>query len=70
MISLIIIICYAVSLYSGYLSVAICEMGFAIVFMVVFMMELDKKFQVISWPWSVSITQRNMPVTCHWCVSI
>ncbi|XP_012675549.2 proteolipid protein 2b [Clupea harengus] len=52
LISFIIIICYAASLYSGYSSVAICEMVFAIVFMVVFMLELDKQFQVISWPWS------------------
>ncbi|XP_076131810.1 proteolipid protein 2b [Alosa pseudoharengus] len=52
LISFIIIICYAASLYSGYSSVAVLEMVFAIIFMVVFMMELDKQFQIISWPWS------------------
>ncbi|XP_062397794.1 proteolipid protein 2b [Sardina pilchardus] len=52
LISFIILICYAASLYSGYTSVAICEMVFAIIFLVIFTMELDKQFQVISWPWS------------------
>lgn len=52
--SLIILICYAASLYGGYSAVAICEMVFAIVFFVIFMMELDKQFQVVSWVWSVS----------------
>ncbi|XP_036389910.1 proteolipid protein 2 [Megalops cyprinoides] len=50
--SVIILICYAASLYSGYSSVAIVELVFAIVFMVIFMMELDKQIQFISWPWS------------------
>lgn len=52
LISFIILICYAASLYSGYSSVAICEMVFSIIFLVVFTMELDKQFQLISWPWS------------------
>lgn len=51
-ISFIILICYAASLYTGYSTVAICEMVFAIIFMVIFMMELDKQFLVISWLWS------------------
>uniref|UniRef100_A0A3Q3JNX9 Proteolipid protein 2 n=1 Tax=Monopterus albus TaxID=43700 RepID=A0A3Q3JNX9_MONAL len=48
----IIIICYAASRYGGYSAVAICEMIFAIVFFVIFMMELDKQIQVINWVWS------------------
>ncbi|GAA6106824.1 proteolipid protein 2b [Tachysurus ichikawai] len=52
LLSLICLICYAASLYGGYSAVAICEMVFAIVFFVVFMMELDKQFQVINWLWS------------------
>lgn len=52
LISFIIIICYAASLYGGYSAVAICEMIFAIVFFVIFMMELDKQIQVINWVWS------------------
>lgn len=52
LISFIILICYAASYYGGYSAVAICEMVFAIIFMVVFMMELDKSFQVVNWPWS------------------
>uniref|UniRef100_A0A3P8X329 Proteolipid protein 2 n=1 Tax=Cynoglossus semilaevis TaxID=244447 RepID=A0A3P8X329_CYNSE len=51
-ICLIILICYAASLYGGYSAVAICEMIFAIVFFVIFMMELDKQIQVVSWVWS------------------
>lgn len=50
--SLIVLICYAASYYGGYTAVAIIEMVFAIVFFVVFMMELDKQFQVVSWVWS------------------
>ncbi|KAL2103738.1 hypothetical protein ACEWY4_000606 [Coilia grayii] len=52
LISFIILICYAASYHGGYSAVAICEMVFAIIFMVVFMLELDKQFQVVSWPWS------------------
>ncbi|KAM3618150.1 uncharacterized protein V6R79_016269 [Siganus canaliculatus] len=51
-ISLIIIICYAASYYGGYSAVAICEMIFAMVFFVIFMMELDKQFLVVNWLWS------------------
>lgn len=50
--SFIIIICYAASYYGGYSAVAICEMIFAMIFFGVFMMELDKQFQMISWIWS------------------
>lgn len=50
--SFIILICYASSLYGGYTAVAIGEMVFAILFFVVFMMELDKQIQVINWIWS------------------
>ncbi|KAG5838437.1 proteolipid protein 2 [Anguilla anguilla] len=50
--SFIIIICYAASFYGGYSAVAICEMVFAIIIMVVFVMELDKQLLVISWPWT------------------
>lgn len=52
LISFIIIICYAASMYGGYSAVAICEMVFAIVFFVIFMMELDKSIQVVNWPWT------------------
>ncbi|XP_060786714.1 proteolipid protein 2b [Neoarius graeffei] len=50
--SLIIVICYAASTYGGYSAVAICELVFAIIFFVVFMMGLDKQFLVINWLWS------------------
>ncbi|XP_056585830.1 proteolipid protein 2b isoform X2 [Triplophysa dalaica] len=52
LISFIIIICYAASLYGGYSAVAICEMVFAIIFFIIFMMELDKQIQVVNWTWS------------------
>ncbi|XP_066499281.1 proteolipid protein 2b [Hoplias malabaricus] len=52
LLSLIILICYAASLYGGYSAVAICEMIFSIIFFVIFMMDLDKQFQVINWPWT------------------
>lgn len=52
LISFIILICYAASLYGGYSAVAICEMVFAIVFFGIFMMELDKQIQVINWMWT------------------
>ncbi|XP_057213512.1 proteolipid protein 2b isoform X1 [Triplophysa rosa] len=52
LISFIIIICYAASMYGGYSAVAICEMVFAIIFFIIFMMELDKQIQVVNWPWS------------------
>lgn len=52
LISFIIIICYAASLYGGYSAVAICEMVFAIVFFGLFMMEMDKQIQVINWVWT------------------
>ncbi|KAM4562281.1 proteolipid protein 2b [Odontesthes bonariensis] len=51
-ISFIILICYAASLYGGYSAVAICEMVFAIIFFIIFMMELDKQIQVVNWVWS------------------
>ncbi|XP_075898086.1 proteolipid protein 2b [Nelusetta ayraudi] len=50
--SLIILICYAASRYGGYTAVAICEMVFAIIFLIVFTMELDKQFGIINWVWS------------------
>ncbi|XP_070963695.1 proteolipid protein 2-like [Oncorhynchus clarkii lewisi] len=52
LISLTILICYTVSLYGGYYGVAICEMVSAIIFFVVFMMEMDKSIQVVNWVWS------------------
>lgn len=52
LISFIILICYASSLYGGYTAVAIGEMVFAIIFFIVFMMELDKQFQFVHWIWS------------------
>ncbi|KAM9475335.1 proteolipid protein 2b [Clarias gariepinus] len=52
LLSLIVIICYAASRYGGFSAVAICEMVFAIIFFVVFMMELDKQFLLVNWLWS------------------
>lgn len=52
LISFIIIICYAASLYGGYSAVAICEMVFAMIFFGIFMMEMDKQIQVVNWVWS------------------
>lgn len=51
-ISFIIIICYAASMYSGYSAIAICEMIFAMIFFGIFMMDLDKQFQLVNWVWS------------------
>lgn len=51
-ISFIVIICYAASLYGGYSAVAICEMIFAMVFFGIFMMDLDKQFLLVNWTWS------------------
>ncbi|CAJ1084659.1 proteolipid protein 2 [Xyrichtys novacula] len=51
-ISFIIIICYAASLYGGYSAVAICQMVFAMIFFGIFMMEMDKQFQMVNWLWS------------------
>lgn len=50
--SLFILICYAASRYGGYTAVAVCEMVFAIIFLIVFTMELDKQFHVVHWVWS------------------
>uniref|UniRef100_A0A3B4AZP0 Uncharacterized protein n=1 Tax=Periophthalmus magnuspinnatus TaxID=409849 RepID=A0A3B4AZP0_9GOBI len=55
LISFIIIICYAASAYAGISTLAICEMIFAIVFFVIFMMGLDKQFKLVNWMWSVSL---------------
>ncbi|KAG1925153.1 proteolipid protein 2 isoform X1 [Pimephales promelas] len=52
LISFIILICYAASSYGGYTAVAICEMVFAIIFFIVFMLELNKQFVVVNWLWS------------------
>ncbi|KAM3872074.1 proteolipid protein 2b [Diretmus argenteus] len=52
LISFIILICYAASSYGGYTAVAICEMVFAIIFFVIFMMEIDKQVLVVNWVWS------------------
>ncbi|XP_049921276.1 proteolipid protein 2b [Epinephelus moara] len=51
-ISLIILICYAASVYGGYTAVAIIEMIFAMIFFGIFMMEMDKQIQVVNWVWS------------------
>lgn len=50
--SLIILICYAASVYGGYSAVAIVEMIFAMIFFGIFMMEMDKQIQVVNWVWS------------------
>ncbi|KAM9341825.1 proteolipid protein 2b [Pholidichthys leucotaenia] len=51
-ISFIVIICYAASVYAGYSTVAICELVFAMVFFAVFMMDWDKQFLLVNWLWS------------------
>ncbi|XP_034097231.1 proteolipid protein 2 [Gymnodraco acuticeps] len=51
-VSLIVIICFASSNYGGYSTVAICKMIFAIIFFVIFMMEIDKQILVINWVWT------------------
>lgn len=51
-ISLIVLICYAASVYGGYTAVAIIEMIFAMIFFGIFMMEMDKQIQVVNWVWS------------------
>ncbi|XP_039631318.1 proteolipid protein 2 [Polypterus senegalus] len=48
----IVFICYAASAYGGYTAVAICEAAFTSIFFVVYMMEFDKQFNVVHWPWS------------------
>uniref|UniRef100_A0A8C2BYP8 Proteolipid protein 2-like n=1 Tax=Cyprinus carpio TaxID=7962 RepID=A0A8C2BYP8_CYPCA len=58
--SLIILICYAVSKYGGYTVIAICEMVFASIFFVVFMMGMDKQFLVVNWLWSVSMNSLRL----------
>lgn len=50
--SLIILICYAASVYGGYSAVAIVEMILAMIFFGIFMMEMDKQIQVVNWVWS------------------
>lgn len=52
LLSFIIIICYAASVYTGYSALAICEMIIAMIFFGVFMMELDKQFTMVNWLWS------------------
>lgn len=51
-VSLIVIICFASSHYGGYTAVPICKMIFAILFFVIFMMEIDKQILVINWVWT------------------
>ncbi|KAL7399498.1 hypothetical protein ABVT39_025450 [Epinephelus coioides] len=50
--SLIILICYAASVYGGYSAVAIVEMIFAMIIFGIFMMEMDKQIQVVNWVWT------------------
>ncbi|XP_059911635.1 proteolipid protein 2b [Gadus macrocephalus] len=52
LVSLIILICYAASLYGGYTAVAICAMIFAMIYFGIFMMEMDKQILLINWLWS------------------
>ncbi|XP_076023026.1 proteolipid protein 2b [Genypterus blacodes] len=52
LISFIVIICYAASMYGGYSAVAICEMIFSMIFFGIFMMELDKQILVLNWVWT------------------
>ncbi|XP_008320773.1 proteolipid protein 2-like [Cynoglossus semilaevis] len=50
-ISLIIVVCYGVSLHAGYTALAAFEMFSSIAFFIIFWLELDKKFQKIDWVW-------------------
>ncbi|XP_056444776.1 proteolipid protein 2b [Gadus chalcogrammus] len=52
LVSLIVLVCYAASLYGGYTAVAICEMILAMIFFGIFMMEMDKQILMINWLWS------------------
>lgn len=52
LLSFIIIICYAASVYTGYSALAICEMIISMIFFGVFMMEMDKQFTMVNWLWS------------------
>ncbi|KAI5622016.1 proteolipid protein 2 isoform X1, partial [Silurus asotus] len=52
LLSLIVTICYAASLYNGYSTVGICELIFAAIFFGIFMMELDKQFLLVNWLWT------------------
>lgn len=52
LISFIILICYAASIYGGYTAVAICEMIFSMIFFGIFMMEIDKQILVVNWLWT------------------
>ncbi|XP_030050115.1 proteolipid protein 2 [Microcaecilia unicolor] len=49
---IIVLICYAASRYPGYLTVAICEMVFAIIIFVVYMRQFHKDLSFIHWPWT------------------
>ncbi|XP_041130057.1 proteolipid protein 2-like, partial [Polyodon spathula] len=49
---IVILICYAASRNGGYWTVAVCELVFAAVFLVVFVLRLDQQFGVMSWGWS------------------
>ncbi|XP_048873546.1 proteolipid protein 2-like [Brienomyrus brachyistius] len=51
-ISLVILICYSASIYSGYVTVAAIEMVFAGIFFFVFMMDWNKQMPFVSWIWS------------------
>ncbi|KAK1786937.1 hypothetical protein P4O66_017311 [Electrophorus voltai] len=50
--SFIMLFCYAASYYGGYSAVPICGMIFAIIFFVIFMMELDKQLLFVNWLWT------------------
>lgn len=52
LVSFIVIICYASSVYGGYSALAICEMIFSMIFFGIFMMDLDKQILVINWVWT------------------
>lgn len=49
-----VLICYGASRTPGYSGVAIFEMIFAIVFLIVFTLGLHKQITVVHWGWSVS----------------
>ncbi|KAM6924478.1 proteolipid protein 2-like [Xenentodon cancila] len=51
-ISFIVLICYAASMFGGYIAVAVSEMVFALVIFIVFMMEMDKQFLAVNWLWT------------------
>ncbi|XP_017264969.1 proteolipid protein 2-like [Kryptolebias marmoratus] len=53
LLNLLVFCCYtSTSLHLVYITLPICELILSMVFFVVFMMALDKKFRAVNWIWS------------------